>query len=233
MAAEPLNIAVGGCGIGGLAVAGLLARQGHRVTVYDQFREPEPVGSGLVIQPVGQAVLDAVGALEPALRSGRKITYLSGRITGSNKQVLGVGYGSRFGLAIHRAGLFSTLLHTAQSAGVRLCANSRIRASTLTAKGRFLEFDRAPSAGPFDLVIDATGAHSPLSAIKNRQLPFGALWANVDWPDETDLPGDHLSQIYQRSNIMAGVLPIGRLGGTGRDRAAIFWSLNHNAYSGW
>ena len=48
------NIAIVGAGIGGLTAAALLARQGHTITVFDQFNVPRPVGSGLVIQPVGK-----------------------------------------------------------------------------------------------------------------------------------------------------------------------------------
>ena len=59
------SIAIVGAGIGGLAAAALLA-DAHRVTLYDQFPEPRPIGSGLVIQPVGQAVLDLCGAGQEA-----------------------------------------------------------------------------------------------------------------------------------------------------------------------
>ena len=53
-----LNIAIAGAGVAGLAAAILLRRQGHCVTIFEQFEKPAPVGSGLVIQPVGLAVLD-------------------------------------------------------------------------------------------------------------------------------------------------------------------------------
>jgi 2-polyprenyl-6-methoxyphenol hydroxylase-like FAD-dependent oxidoreductase len=52
-----MRIAIIGTGIGGLAAASLLADQGHEITIFDQFDTLKPVGSGLVIQPVGQAVL--------------------------------------------------------------------------------------------------------------------------------------------------------------------------------
>ena len=47
-----------------------LAQDGHTVTVFDQFEAPRPVGSGLVMQPVGLEVLDRVGA-GAALRQPR------------------------------------------------------------------------------------------------------------------------------------------------------------------
>ena len=63
-----MKIAIAGAGIAGLATATFLARQGHNVTIYDQFDTPRPVGSGLMIQPVGLAVLADLG-LGEAVRS--------------------------------------------------------------------------------------------------------------------------------------------------------------------
>ncbi len=53
---RPLNIAVAGAGIGGLSAAIALHLSGHTIQVFDQFEVPEPVGSGLVVQPVGVPV---------------------------------------------------------------------------------------------------------------------------------------------------------------------------------
>lgn len=60
------------CGIGGLAKAILAHRAGFEVTIFDQFDTPEPVGSGLVIQPVGLRVLEQLGAAKSALAKGAK-----------------------------------------------------------------------------------------------------------------------------------------------------------------
>ena len=48
-----MDIAIAGAGIGGPAAGAMLAQAGHDVTIYDQSAAPAPVGSGLVIQPVG------------------------------------------------------------------------------------------------------------------------------------------------------------------------------------
>ena len=40
-----MKIAILGCGIGGLAVANLLADTDYEITLYDQFDTPAPVGA--------------------------------------------------------------------------------------------------------------------------------------------------------------------------------------------
>ena len=39
-----LDIGIAGCGVAGLAADLLLARDGHRVTLYERFDSPRPVG---------------------------------------------------------------------------------------------------------------------------------------------------------------------------------------------
>ncbi|MDA9318532.1 NAD(P)-binding protein [Octadecabacter sp.] len=73
-----MRIAIIGAGMGGLTAASLLADQGHDITIFDQFDTPKPVGSGLVIQPVGQQVLAEVCALETALSYGNRVTHMLG-----------------------------------------------------------------------------------------------------------------------------------------------------------
>ena len=62
----PLDIAVVGCGVAGQAAATLLAERGHRVTIYEKFTEPQPVGAGLLLQPAGLAVLRQLGLADDA-----------------------------------------------------------------------------------------------------------------------------------------------------------------------
>ncbi len=78
-----MRIAIAGAGIGGLAAAALLRADGHQVAVFDQFERPAPVGSGLVIQPVGQAVLKAVGVGPAVLAQGQRIVRMRGHDAGS------------------------------------------------------------------------------------------------------------------------------------------------------
>ena len=234
------RIAIVGAGIGGLAAASLLARAGHDVQVFDQFEAPRPIGSGLVIQPVGQAVLDRCGALEAARAHGQPIIAMTGSEVSSGRTVLDVRYdkpgGARHGLAIHRAALFNALYGAARKAGATITASARITAAPLDGK-RWLATDNArPSLlehGPFDLVVDAAGASSCLSPLVARPLPFGAVWGTVPWPEGTSFDRSALVQRYHRASRMAGVLPLGRIDSAGPDLAAVFWSLPATALNDW
>ncbi|MBL8607983.1 MAG: NAD(P)-binding protein, partial [Myxococcales bacterium] len=52
-----LDVGVIGGGTAGCAVALLLSRQGHAVTVYERVAVPGPVGAGITLQPTGLHVL--------------------------------------------------------------------------------------------------------------------------------------------------------------------------------
>jgi len=96
------RIAVTGAGMGGLAAAALLARDGHAVTLVERFQTPQPIGSGLVVQPVGMAVLDLPGAGEQARALGARLTRMLGQ--SGDRIALDVSYrASQPGVAMHRA----------------------------------------------------------------------------------------------------------------------------------
>ena len=227
--AGKLQIAIVGAGIGGLAVAALLARQGHDVQIFEQFDQPRPVGSGLVIQPVGLAVLDRIGAGAAVRAKGAAITRMLGVEVDKGIRVLDVRYATkarpRSGLAIHRANLYTPLWDAAQAGGAQVTASARVTAAPRCAGGRMLLCADGSAKGPFDLVVDASGTRSPLSPLQGRPLRYGAIWGTVPWPADTRLPRDQLTQAYRAASRMAGVLPIGTMPGSDVPAAAIFWSL--------
>ena len=233
-----MQISIAGAGIGGLAAATLLAVQGHDVTVHDRFNAPRPVGSGLVIQPVGQMVLDRIGAGDAARHFGAPLRRMLGHEATSGRRVLDVTYDrggtgrpdpAKLGLAIHRAALFEVLLQAALTAGATLRPAAEVTGHD---RGCLIFRDGSRSA-PADLIIDAAGTRSPLSPLTSRPLPYGAIWGTVDWPDGTALPRDELRQSYRAASRMLGVLPIGRIPGDPTPKAAIFWSLPANAHDHW
>lgn len=65
-----LKVAIVGCGTAGPAAAILLARQGHRVTLFERSPQLSAVGAGFLLQPTGTGVLERLGLqadLAPAL----------------------------------------------------------------------------------------------------------------------------------------------------------------------
>ena len=112
---QALDTIVCGCGPGGMAAALFLHRAGHRVRILEQFDTPKPVGSGLMLQPTGMAVLEELGLAVRMRGIGRRIDRFVGRVVPSGRRVLDVRYaaigrGDVRGLAVHRAALFNVLL---------------------------------------------------------------------------------------------------------------------------
>jgi salicylate hydroxylase len=232
-----LDIAVAGCGPAGLAAALLLARDGHRVTLYERFETPRPIGSGLMLQPAGMAVLEAMGLSSGAMGAGARIDRLIGLAGPSGRTVLDVRYAwlrtpGLHGIGIHRAALFDLLYEPVLASPVRLETKRTIIGSELGADGRRrLCFEGGRNSPAFDLVIDALGSSSPLTPPGGRELAYGALWASLDWVPGFDSAA--LEQRYVRAEIMTGVMPIGRAPGHSREQAAFFWLLRADRLAEW
>lgn len=232
-----MRVAVVGCGIGGLAVASFLADFDNDVTIYDQFAEPAAVGSGLVIQPVGFEVLKHLGISDELLKKGACGYQMLGLEADSGRKVLDVSYGEmggeHFGLGIHRATLFDALFKAAKQREVKVERASKVMESTINDGLRFLTLENGSQAGPFDLVVDASGVQSKLSPLRSKELPFGAIWGTVDWPENTTLKYTQLEQRYRKACNMIGILPIGSLPNEDKPKATIFWSMPKNDYELW
>ena len=236
-----LDIAICGCGPGGLATALRLHRSGHRVRLIERFAEPRALGSGLILQPVGLAVLRALG-LEPSIRAlGHRIDRLEGRTAHGGRLVLAVDFGALGGrmhaLAVHRGALFGVLYDAVIAAGIPIEHGIEVR-EVDGSGGRPWVLDRAGRRlGPFDLVVDALGSRSSLAQRAfgegiHRPLAYGALWASLPWPGRPFL-GHALEQRYEKASVMIGVLPIGRRAVGGPEETAFFWSLKPVQYADW
>lgn len=171
------------------------------------------------MQPIGQHVLEDIGAWDSVKSNGRYITRITGVEAKTQRRVLDVHYPTtQQGLGIHRGALFDALWKSATNAGVTLKSGHKI----IGTQDRYVYLSNG-TQGPFDLIVDASGVNSPLSPLKAVTLPYGALWACVDWTGT--LKQNALQQRYRRANKMLGVLPIGTLPGETQQKAAIFWSL--------
>lgn len=227
------EIAIAGCGVAGLASAILLRQRGMRVVVYDKLAAPAPLGSGLILQPVGLHVLDAMGVSARMRALGAPMTRLygkSGRHVVLDVRYDALGKDAPCGLGVHRGALFQVLYDAALEAGVEIEAGHDV----VAARDGRLVFANGESAR-FDLVIDALGMRSPLSRQPTQNLAFGALWASLKWPKEHEAPFDPaaLEQRYELARKMVGVMPIGRLSGSDQQQAAFFWSLKHTERAAW
>ncbi|WP_313808703.1 NAD(P)/FAD-dependent oxidoreductase [Sphingobium sp.] len=227
-----LDIAIAGCGPCGMATALLLHRAGHRVTLFERFDAPRPVGSGLMLQPTGMAVLAELGLLDEAIRHGARIDRLFGKA--GKRVVLDVAYAAlkrqaAFGLGIHRASLFAILHDAVLRSGIAMRTDHEVTGSIIEGKRRSLSFTTGRSA-PFDLIVDALGTRTPLAPPTGRSLAYGALWASLDLPPDASFDARRLEQRYERASIMAGVLPIGTPPGTETPRSP---SSGRSARTGW
>jgi salicylate hydroxylase len=232
----PLDIAIAGCGPCGLATALLLHRDGHRVTIFERFDSPKPIGSGLMLQPTGMAVLGELGLADKASLSGARIDRLLGK-TPRGRTVLDVTYAAlhqpgMHGIGIHRASLFAILHEAVRTAGIATETGRTIVAATLEGTRRRLFFGDGETSAPFDLVVDTLGTRSPLAPPTGRTLAYGALWTSLDWPGD-GFDGTMLEQRYRAARHMVGVLPIGTPPGCEKPQAAFFWSLRGDALDAW
>lgn len=230
---ERLDIGIAGAGPAGLAAALFLARAGHRVELIERFERPSPVGSGLLMQPTGLTVLDALG-LSPAIHAlGNRIDRLHGADARSGRTVLDVRYdalaGGRYGLAVHRAALFSTLHDAVAAAGIPVRTGITLAKAETRQSRTALHDPDGEIVGDYDLVIDATGARSQLAAAcvvapRVKELPWGAFWATLDCEGIAH-DARALTQRYDAAKVMIGVLPVGRAHVQEGRKVAFFWSL--------
>jgi 2-polyprenyl-6-methoxyphenol hydroxylase-like FAD-dependent oxidoreductase len=227
-----LDIAIVGAGPAGLAAALYLDRAGHRVTLFERFEQPAPLGSGLILQPTGMSVLADLGLLSAALALGSRIDRLHGADAQSGRTVLDVRYAAqrmgRFGLAMHRAALFDVLYKATLAEKIAIRTGAVVEDADASADTIRLLGPGGKPLGSFDLVVDASGSRSKLrrrakTPCEPRPLAYGAYWASLQWRPGFD--PNALLQRYRRASVMIGVLPIGRVSPGGPDMAAFFWSL--------
>jgi 2-polyprenyl-6-methoxyphenol hydroxylase-like FAD-dependent oxidoreductase len=234
-----MDVGVVGCGTAGPAAALLLARAGHRVTVYERVAEPGPVGAGILLQPTGQAVLARLGLLERVrARASPVERLLCQRVSG--RPVVDLRYdeiGTPVGLGIHRGVLFEALFAALRAEpGVALelgCDALR----TEEAGGRRWVVDAAGARrGPHDLVVVADGADSAIRLLPELRVRadrnrWGALWFVARDPDGAF--GGRLFQVVDGAQRMLGLLPTG-LGPRGAQPiVSLFWSIRADRVDSW
>lgn len=220
-----------------------LARQGHKIQIFDQFEAPRALGSGLMLQPAGLDVLDWLELGDGMRQLGAPIDRLFGRAIPSGRIVLDVRYAAlangRNGLAVHRSALFNVLFDAVNGFKLPIETGARIARLERAQNGHpILITEGGRRFGPFDLVIDALGSRSPLmeeaSAPARRcVLAYGALWTTLPWSAAKAFDGRALEQRYEKASGMIGVLPVGKRFAGDEPQTTFFWSLKAKDYPRW
>ena len=229
----PQDIAIIGAGPAGLATALYMSRAGHRAVIFERFETAAPLGSGLMLQPTGLSVLDDLGLRGEIDALGQRIDRLWGTDAISGRTVLDVTYGrakpsGRYGLAVNRAALFDVLFNAVTREGISVHTGCDISDLTPSKRGYVIKNDA------FDLIIDCSGGRSKLRHLSHAptepvSLPYGALWATLDW-HAAGFDAHALTQRYDKASVMIGVLPMGKIQAGGKEKAAFFWSLKPETY---
>ncbi len=175
--ARPLEIAIIGAGMGGLAAAAALRRAGIAVSVYEQAAQFARIGAGIQIGCNAMKVLRELG-LEQRLRaqsfyprSWNNRDWRTGEV--KFDMIFGESAERKFGapyLLAHRGDLHAALASAVPGEYVRL--NHKLAGLDETGDGIRLRFANGATATA-DAVVGADGVHSLV-----REILFGASPVN-------------------------------------------------------
>ena len=116
-----MKITIAGAGIGGLATAIALSKDGHQVTVAERAPEITEVGAGIQISPNGMAVMRALGLAEAlaAVSVRAEEAHLFDGLSGRSVISMNLKRDASdlHWALVHRADLIDVLLNGAQDAG--------------------------------------------------------------------------------------------------------------------
>lgn len=161
-----LHIAIVGAGVGGLAAAIALQRQGHRISVFEQAGKFARVGADINLTPNAVRALDGLGAdVGQAVRStGARPTFRISREWDTSAETSRLGMGDvaeqQYGapqITIHRADVLAALTNAFPAAQVQF--GKRMTGMRNDGQRVTLDFDDGSSVTP-DVVIGADGIHS-------------------------------------------------------------------------
>ncbi len=206
-----MNVGIVGAGFAGTAAAVFLARDGHRVTLYERAEVPGPVGAAIILQPTGLAVLGRLGLADTVCARATRLTGLK-VVSPRGRRIVDLSYDALdptwFGIGVHRGVLFESLIASAHAADVTLRTGVDVDGLGRDGDGRWV-LSADVRHGPHDLVIVADGTRSRIAGLvaPRRVKPYawGALW--FVGPD----PGGaaHLRQVARGNRTFLGVLPTG------------------------
>ena len=155
------RVTVVGAGIGGMAAALLFARVGASVVLLERSPEIRAVGAGILLQPNGLAVLDALGLAAPLRDAGHQAAVMS--VRGSSGAPISTLRTPDFGPWLNRVlAVRRSALHDVLRAAVRAQAAVDVRlgseATGATPDGTVTLRSGDPVTG--DLVVGCDGVSS-------------------------------------------------------------------------
>lgn len=238
-----MRIAIVGSGPAGLSCALQLAQLGYFITVFERMDDLSMQGSGIIIQPVGLAAMELLGIRAEVEQLGQPIRQVIGRSGEHQRLSVFVDYSTlgetSYAVGLQRGALFNVLYPKVLAAGVTLATKTAIESLAYQRDKSILLGDSAGEFhGPFDFVIDASGAYSKLrryaiTPVVSQPLDYGSLWAKVDWDVGTEFDYSMMKMYSDNRNVGIGLMPIGKLDRQANPKLALFWNLKWKNYSQW
>ena len=207
------EVTVLGAGIGGLAMATVLAQRGAKVRVLEQADVITEVGAGIQISPNGVAVLRALGI--GAVGGASSAVSLCDGASGG--QVLRMTLPEGFEL-VHRADLITALAAAARDAGVQIQLGERVESVDADGTQAVLRMVDG-TASRHDILIGADGLHAEtrtavlgdIAPFFTQQVAWRALIPGRGEPAEARVfmgPGRHLVTYPLRGGALTNIVAV-------------------------
>ena len=205
-----MYIAIVGAGIGGLAAAALLSRDGHRVTVVEAARELGEVGAGIQMSPNGVRVLHRLGLGSSAREIGCTPDRIVIRRWQDDAELMTMPMGplavERWGepyYSMYRPDVIDILASRCEQVDLRL--GSRIVSVDVHTPSVTLHDGETITA---DVVVGADGIHSTVRTSAFGPQPtrfsgFVAYRALVPRADVEDLPVEVTNRVGPDAHIVS------------------------------
>ena len=222
----PYRIGIVGFGVAGGALACLLARAGHAVTLLERAPRVGPIGAGLLLKPSGQQVLHRLGLLEPIVARSERLERIHAFMA-NGRTLINMPYGEIApgccAYGVHRGTLFDTLHAAVRVEKVPISLDCAITGWREKDEQVYALDTEAKEHGPYDFLVATDGSNSALRHAMFPRLPasdytFGALWTVGRC---TQVRG-YLHQIVEGTRHLLGLLPIGG------ERCTFFWGLQRD-----